>query len=88
MAEAASQPALSPVDNGAAVGAAAKTASRPYPNRSGSGMNGPLYMQTSGSKVVLVRRLKRKEDGSVKQLMRWAMENQIGMLPPLPNGVV
>lgn len=42
-------------------------------------MNGPLYMQASGSNVVLVRRLKRKDDGTWKHLARWFVENQIGM---------
>lgn len=42
-------------------------------------MNGPLYMQTSGSNVVLVRRLKRKEEGTWKNIARWFVENQIGM---------
>lgn len=42
-------------------------------------MNGPLYMQTSGSRAVLVRRLKRKDEGTWKQVSRWFVENQIGM---------
>ncbi|TQV97968.1 hypothetical protein V2A60_006326 [Cordyceps javanica] len=42
-------------------------------------MNGPLYMQTSGSNAVLVRRLKRKDEGTWKQLSRWFVENQIGL---------
>lgn len=46
-------------------------------------MNGPLYMQTY-NKTVLVRRLKRKGDGLSKQLARWFVENQIGMLFTLP----
>lgn len=41
-------------------------------------MNGPLYMQTSGSNVVLVRRLKRKDEGTWKPVARWFVENQIG----------
>ncbi|KAL1859514.1 hypothetical protein VTK73DRAFT_7589 [Phialemonium thermophilum] len=41
-------------------------------------MNGPLYMQTSNN-VVLVRRIKRKGHGPVKQLTRWFVENQIGL---------
>ncbi|EON99591.1 putative longevity-assurance protein [Phaeoacremonium minimum UCRPA7] len=40
-------------------------------------MNGPLYMQTANN-TVLVRRLKRKGDGPMKQLARWFIENQIG----------
>ena len=42
-------------------------------------MNGPLYMQTSQSNVVLVRRLKRKDEGTWKQFARWFVENQIGI---------
>lgn len=41
-------------------------------------MNGPLYMQTSGNSVVLVRRLKRKDESTWKHLTRWFVENQIG----------
>ncbi|PNY23471.1 Sphingosine N-acyltransferase lag1 [Tolypocladium capitatum] len=64
----------------AAVGAA-RAAARPQ-LKTGSrnpNMNGPLYMQTSGSNVVLARRLKRKEDGAWKHLARWFVENQIGL---------
>lgn len=70
-----------PVDR-AAVGAA-KSAAR-LQLKSGSSnpkMNGPLYMQTSGSNVVLVRRLKRKDDGTWRHLARWFVENQIGRFP-------
>ncbi|EGX91058.1 sphingosine N-acyltransferase lac1 [Cordyceps militaris CM01] len=42
-------------------------------------MNGPLYMQTSSSSAVLVRRTKRKDEGTWKQLSRWFVENQIGL---------
>ncbi|KAJ6790111.1 hypothetical protein PWT90_05642 [Aphanocladium album] len=42
-------------------------------------MNGPLYMQTSGSNAILVRRLKRKDEGTWKQVSRWFVENQIGL---------
>lgn len=42
--------------------------------------NGQRYMQTSGSNVVLVRRLKRKDEGLWKPLARWFVENQVGML--------
>lgn len=45
-------------------------------------MNGPLYRQTV-NRTVLVRRLKRKGDGPSKQLARWFVENQIGMLLPM-----
>lgn len=41
-------------------------------------MNGPLYMQASNN-VVIVRRVKRKGDSPWKQLMRWFVENQIGL---------
>ena len=41
-------------------------------------MNGPLYMQGSAPNVVLVRRLKRKDESAWKQLSRWFVENQIG----------
>jgi very-long-chain ceramide synthase len=58
------------------------------PSKSGSGhanMNGPLYMQ-SGKNVVLVRRVKRKDQGVWKSLAQWLVENQTGMshlsLPP------
>lgn len=42
--------------------------------------NGARYMQTSGSNVVLVRRLKRKDEGLWKPLARWFVENQVGTL--------
>lgn len=42
--------------------------------------SGPRYMQTSGSNVVLVRRLKRKDEGLWKPLARWFVENQVGTL--------
>ena len=42
-------------------------------------MNGPLYMQTSTSQnVVLVRRLKRKDEGTFRLLAQLFVENQIG----------
>lgn len=69
----------SPPTDRAAVGVA-KSAAR-LQLKSGSSnpnMNGPLYMQTSGSNVVLVRRLKRKDDGTWRHLARWFVENQIG----------
>lgn len=40
-------------------------------------MNGPLYMQRNEN-IVLVRRVKRKGEGPMKQLTRWFVENQIG----------
>lgn len=75
----------SPVDDSLAVGVA-KAAARPQ-LRSGSSnpnMNGPLYMQTSGSNVVLVRKLKRKDEGTWKHLINWLVENQIGEFCSLP----
>ncbi|KND87728.1 Sphingosine N-acyltransferase lag1 [Tolypocladium ophioglossoides CBS 100239] len=73
-------PSPSPVVDAAAVGAT-KAAARPHlkTGSSNPNMNGPLYMQTSSSNVVLVRRLKRKEDGTWKHLARWFVENQIGL---------
>ncbi|KAH6628801.1 TLC domain-containing protein [Chaetomium tenue] len=49
------------------------------PRRSGKPqhMNGPLYKQAN-SNVVLVRRVKRKNEGPMKQLTRWFVNNQIG----------
>ena len=44
---------------------------------SNGSMNGPLYMQTP--KTVLIRRLKRKDDGPWKQMSRWFVENQVGV---------
>jgi acyl-CoA-dependent ceramide synthase len=63
----------------AAIGAA-KAAARPrlHSQSSHPNMNGPLYMQRSGSGRILVRRLKRKEEGAWKQIARWFVENQIG----------
>ncbi|KAK7985872.1 sphingosine n-acyltransferase lac1 [Apiospora saccharicola] len=42
-----------------------------------SGMNGPLYMQTANNKVI-IRRVKRKGDGPMKNLARWLLDNQTG----------
>ncbi|KAK7984633.1 hypothetical protein PG990_013399 [Apiospora arundinis] len=42
-----------------------------------SGMNGPLYMQTANNKVI-IRRIKRKGDGPMKNLARWLLDNQTG----------
>ena len=54
------------------------------PRRSGKPqhMNGPLYKQAN-SNVVLVRRVKRKNEGPMKQLTRWFVNNQIGASRPL-----
>ncbi|KAF4124388.1 Acyl-CoA-dependent ceramide synthase [Geosmithia morbida] len=57
---------------------AAKAAARPQ-LRPGSSMNGPLYMQTPSSNVVLVRKLKRKDRSTGKLLAQWFVENQIGL---------
>lgn len=40
-------------------------------------MNGPLYMQTINNKVI-IRRVKRKDDGALKSLTRWFVDNQTG----------
>ncbi|KAI3326888.1 TLC domain-containing protein [Xylariaceae sp. AK1471] len=59
-----------------------KTPTTPIAKRpsiqSRTSMNGPLYMQTSNNKV-LIRRVKRKGDGTVKSLTRWLLNNQIGL---------
>ncbi|CAJ2504115.1 Uu.00g115090.m01.CDS01 [Anthostomella pinea] len=47
-------------------------------SRSSSSMNGPLYMQNSNKKV-LIRRIKRKGDGPMKNLARWLLDNQAGL---------
>ncbi|KAF4974969.1 hypothetical protein FZEAL_8180 [Fusarium zealandicum] len=59
--------------------AAASARPRLKSDNSTPNMNGPLYMQTSGSNTVLVRRLKRKEESTWKHLARWFVENQIGL---------
>ena len=54
--------------------------------QSRNSMNGPLYMQTSNNRVI-VRRVKRKEDGFVRGMTRWLLDNQTGMVFPIfPNG--
>jgi hypothetical protein len=57
-----------------------RTAAPPRPRlKQKDTMNGPLYMQTSTSQnVVLVRRLKRKDEGTCQLLARLFVENQIG----------
>lgn len=52
-------------------------------SRSSSGMNGPLYMQTSNNKV-FIRRVRRKGDGPLKSLSRWFFENQAGTFIATP----
>jgi acyl-CoA-dependent ceramide synthase len=79
MADSDSQPPVVFDEKTAAV-ETSKVATRP-PMKSGSShknMNGPLYKQ-SGNNVVLVRRLKRKEQGTWKSLARWFVENQTGL---------
>ncbi|KAG5980606.1 hypothetical protein E4U55_003852 [Claviceps digitariae] len=49
------------------------------PGTVASGVKGPLYMQSSDGKHVLVRRSKRKEDGSWKHFTRWFVRNQISL---------
>ncbi|ORY67786.1 TLC domain-containing protein [Pseudomassariella vexata] len=52
----------------------------PMPQRKSTGptsMNGPLYMQTINNKII-IRRLKRKGDGPLKNLARWLVDNQTG----------
>ncbi|KAI2615002.1 longevity assurance proteins LAG1/LAC1 [Hypoxylon sp. NC1633] len=46
--------------------------------QSRNSMNGPLYMQTSKNKV-LIRRVKRKGDGPMRNLARWFLDNQFGL---------
>lgn len=60
--------------------------SGPAPRKSGKPqhMNGPLYRQANGN-VVLVRRPKRKNEGPLKQLARWFVDNQIGASSPVPD---
>ncbi|AEO64901.1 258a2273-c774-4aaf-a5d1-49d1141cd151 [Thermothielavioides terrestris] len=57
----------------------AKSSSLP-PRRTGKPqhINGPLYRQAN-SNVVLIRRPKRKNEGPMKQLARWFVDNQIGL---------
>ena len=61
----------------AAAAAARKPTKRAHPGKPDI-MNGPLYMQASRS-VPLVRRVKRSGDGPLHQLLRWFVNNQIGM---------
>ncbi|RMJ08113.1 hypothetical protein CDV36_012266 [Fusarium kuroshium] len=77
-----SKPATNPkTANGFAKASSSTASSRTRLKRDNStpNMNGPLYMQTSGNKTVLVRRLKRKEESTWKHLARWFVENQIGL---------
>ncbi|KAM6533199.1 Sphingosine N-acyltransferase lag1 [Fusarium falciforme] len=77
-----SKPAPNPkTANGFAKASSSSAPARTRLKRDNStpNMNGPLYMQTSGNKTVLVRRLKRKEESTWKHLARWFVENQIGL---------
>ncbi|KAG6021245.1 hypothetical protein E4U41_002548 [Claviceps citrina] len=49
------------------------------PGTVASGVKAPLYMRSSDGKHVLVRRLKRKEDGTWKHFTRWFVRNQISL---------
>lgn len=68
----------SPVVDNALSGVKAPQRPQPRTGHSTPNMNGPLYMQTSGSNVILVRRLKRKDESAWKLLAKWFVENQIG----------
>ncbi|KAK4237886.1 TLC domain-containing protein [Achaetomium macrosporum] len=65
---------------GAGHGTETAAPSSRAPRRTGKPkhMNGPLYRQAN-SNVVLVRRPKRKNEGPMKQLTRWFVDNQIGL---------
>ena len=39
----------------------------------------PLYMQQNGLKVLVRGRRKRKDDGALKRLAHWFVDNQIGL---------
>ena len=81
---AAPAPAPAPASASSHENGAAKPAAR-APRRTGKPqhMNGPLYKQAN-SNVVLVRRVKRKNEGPMKQLTRWFVNNQIGTLGNIP----
>ncbi|KAK3942760.1 TLC domain-containing protein [Diplogelasinospora grovesii] len=65
-------------ENGTATPKAPST--RPAVITRNSSMNGPLYRQAENKKNIVTRRvMKRKEDGWVKSLARWLVENQIGL---------
>ncbi|KAG7291416.1 hypothetical protein NEMBOFW57_001435 [Staphylotrichum longicolle] len=63
--------------NGNGNGTAKPSARAPRRTGKPQHMNGPLYKQAN-SNVVLVRRVKRKNEGPMKQLTRWFVNNQIG----------
>ncbi|KAK8062043.1 sphingosine n-acyltransferase lac1 [Apiospora phragmitis] len=60
-----------------ALASPALGSARPHVQSRKSGMNGPLYMQTANNKVI-IRRIKRKGDGPMKNLARWLLDNQTG----------
>ncbi|KAJ4298378.1 Sphingosine N-acyltransferase lag1 [Collariella sp. IMI 366227] len=72
----ASSPTTSPSNGNGATKAAAPRAPRRI--NKPQHMNGPLYKQAN-SNVVLVRRPKRKNEGLMKQLTRWFVDNQVGL---------
>ncbi|KAK5991241.1 Sphingosine N-acyltransferase-like protein FUM18 [Cladobotryum mycophilum] len=53
-------------------------ASSTRPRYQNTNLTGPLYMQRAGN-VVLVRRLRKKEESTWKHLARWFVENQVGL---------
>lgn len=60
---------------------AASSSTAPHGSRLANGSaNGQRYMQTNGNNVVLVRRVRRKDEGIWKPLARWFVEHQVGML--------
>lgn len=73
----ASATATTPTTEHKLENAKLKSPSRP-PVQSRNSINGPLYMQTINNKIV-IRRVKRKGDGPLKNLARWLLDNQIGM---------
>lgn len=68
---------------------AASSSTAPHGSKLANGStNGQRYMQTNGNNVVLVRRVRRKDEGIWKPLARWFVEHQVGMLDfwfPVPR---
>ncbi|KAL9468584.1 hypothetical protein ACSS6W_010278 [Trichoderma asperelloides] len=59
---------------------AASSSTAPHGSRLANGSaNGQRYMQTNGNNVVLVRRVRRKDEGLWKPLARWFVEHQVGL---------
>lgn len=54
-----------------------KAPSRPPTRSRNSSMSRPLYMQTVNNKII-IRKVKRKGDGPLKNLARWLLDNQTG----------